>query len=188
MLVFLHRPGRNIVIGATPTGPSADGDPDDMRFLEAAQAQFRRQDSHLEYRESDAEEWRRVSLARLFPYSDPEAWISVADKQGKEIGLLKDLKGLPAETRSLLREELNRRYLMPRIGRILSCRQRYDISRWTVETDRGRITFMTRNIREQVQQPLPRQLILTDVEGNRYEIPDLETLDPLSRRLLDERL
>jgi len=45
--------------------------------------------------------------------------------------------------------------------------------------------FVMRTMREKTKQPLPRHIILEDVEGNRYEIPDIDALDPASRQLLD---
>jgi len=139
-------------------------------------------------REEGEEGWKEVSLTRLFPLSEPEKWIAVLDKEGKEIGVLPDLKDIAPEELACVREELSRRYLVPQILRILTCRDRFDMAEWTVETDRGQITFLTRNLREQVQQPFPRRFVVMDVEGNRYDIPDLNALDPESRRLLEERL
>ena len=57
-----------------------------------------------------------------------------------------------------------------------------------METDRGKVTFLTRGLRDKVQEPRPGHLTLTDVEGNRFDIPDLADLDPESRRWLDERV
>lgn len=134
------------------------------------------------------EDWKEVSLVRLFPLSEPEKWISVLDKEGKELGVLLELQGLAVEDLDCAREELRRRYLVPEVLRILACRDKFDLVEWTVETDRGQVTFLTRNLREQVQQPLSRRLILTDVEGSRYDVPDTDALDPQSRRWLEERL
>ena len=48
--------------------------------------------------------------------------------------------------------------------------------------------FLTRQFREQIKEPMAPRLTLTDVEGNRYDIPDVAALDPASRRWLDARL
>ncbi len=131
--------------------------------------------------------WREVSLVRLFPLSDPERWVAVITAEGREVGILADVAELPPDARDAVRDDLHRRYMVPEIRRIVSCRDRYDLAEWTVETNRGQVTFLTRHVREQVKRPFPSRLVLLDVEGNRYDVPDVDALDPDSRRILDER-
>lgn len=83
---------------------------------------------------------------------------------------------------------LHRRYLVPRIRRILGCREKFDLEEWTVDTDRGVITFLARRLRDHVEEVSASYLKLTDVEGNRYGLPDIDALDPVSQRLLEEKL
>jgi hypothetical protein len=130
-----------------------------------------------------------ASLLHLFPFTEPERWISIVDKDNKEIGILPDLKGFSAEDLRVLRDELRLRYLVPEIIHILSIRDRVAMmAEWTVETDRGKAKFLMRNLRDKLQEPLPGYLSLTDMEGNRFDIPDVAALDRRSRRLLEERL
>jgi hypothetical protein len=77
--------------------------------------------------------------------------------------------------------------MVPEIRRIVTVRERFDLVEWIVDTDRGQVTFLTRNLREQVKRPYPTRLVLTDVEGNRYDVADIEALDPESRRILEDR-
>lgn len=139
-----------------------------------------------EEKEASPLEWRDVALVRLFPLSEPNRWIAVLGSDGREIGILSDLWGLSPENARLVQEELQRRYIVPKVLAILSCRDRFDMVEWTMETDRGRVTFLTRNLRENIRQPLPNHLTLTDVQGNRYDIPDVARLDPDSQRWLRE--
>lgn len=169
--------------------PPAVAQPEqDLVLLDPTALRFRRIGSRLEVRRGERDPWQEVRPVRLFPLSQSESWLSFLDKDSKEIGLLQEMDKLPAEELRLLREELARRYLIPTILRILACRDRYDMVEWTVETDRGRATFVTRGLRDKVQEPLPRHLTLTDVQGNRYDIPDIGELDPDSRRRLEERV
>jgi len=189
MHFHVHRSGAGDAAAESgPSLPPVSETSDELRVLEPTHVRLRRRDGRLELREVTYAQWREVTLVRLFPHSEPEGWIAVVDAKGKELGVITALNGFPDQARALVQEELGRRYLVPRIRRILSSRRRYDVMQWTVETDRGRVTFMTRELREQVQEPLPRRLIVTDVQGNRYEVPDLAALDPISRRLLDEHL
>ena len=57
--------------------------------------------------------WREVRIARAFPFSDPDHYIGFRDGDDKDIGLLIDLRGLDAESRRIIDEELARRYFTP---------------------------------------------------------------------------
>jgi hypothetical protein len=189
MHFHVHRSGTGGPAAETgPSLPPVSETSDELRVLQPSQVRLRRRDGRLEMREKTYAEWREVNLVRLFPHSEPEGWTSIIDNKGREVGVLTSLEDFPEEELALVREEFSRRYLVPRIRRIVSSRRRHDLMQWTVETDRGLVTFMTRELREQVQEPLPRRLVITDVEGNRYEVVDLEMLDPISRRLLEEQL
>ncbi len=160
----------------------------DLHFLDASTLHFRREGIRLQWRRDGEEEWQEVTLARLFPLSEPEGWLSMLDKDGKEIGMLRDLHGMSRENVTLLRDELYKHYLVPQIRRILACRDKFDLIEWTVDTDRGEMTFLMRHPQENMQTPLPGRVTLIDVEGNRYDIPDLGLLDALSRQLVEQRM
>ena len=93
-----------------------------------------------------------------------------------------------ARVLALIRRELSRRYLVPHVLRIIACRDLFDLTIFEVETDRGPISFQHRRHQENVQRPLPHHVSLIDIEGNRYDIPDIGNLDEESRRLLEERI
>lgn len=171
-----------------PNLPMPDETSSELRFLDPATVQFRQHGARLQFREKDDADWRDVTLVRLFPLTEPERWISLVEMNGKEVGILKDASRLGHDALRLAREELRRRYLVPRIVRILACRPRSDLVEWTVETDRGRQKFLTREVREQIKEHQPTRLSIVDVEGNRYDIPDLAALDLESRRRLEAQL
>jgi hypothetical protein len=184
---FMHgHPGAGPPAGASAVSLPPPGEPSvDYIVLDPATLHLRREGNRLEVRKEGEEEWREATLVRLFPLTEPEHWVSVIGKDGKEAGIVLDLKKLSRDSLACAREELRRRYLVPQITRILACRDRADLIEWTVETDRGGAKFVTRNVREQVKEPLPRRLTIVDVEGNRYDVPDLDGLDPDSRRRLE---
>jgi len=166
-----------------PTRPSTE-----YILLEPAALELRREGERLQIRQGGEREWREVTLVRLFPLTEPDRWLAVLDAEGNEVGILRDLAKLSKDDRGAARDELDRRYLVPRIQRILACRARFDLLEWTVETDRGETKFLTRHLREQVKEVAPERLSLIDVEGNRYDVPSLDALDPESRRLLEQRV
>jgi hypothetical protein len=109
----------------------------------------------------------------------------LCDGAQKVFGLVADPRELDHESRQIVEEELRRRYLLPVITRIVSLRREFGMSLWKVETDRGISEFTMTGGHDNIAELTPTRLVLTDSEGNRYEIPDLRRLDPASRALLD---
>ena len=151
-------------------------------------ARFRREGTRLQMARDGSDDWREVGAVRLFPLTAPSRWISIVDDEVKEIGLIEDLAAFDRDARCCIEAELERRYLTPQIERVIACRTRFDSAEWVVETNRGPATFLVRDPREKIKEPLPRHLTLTDAEGNRYDIPDVDALDATSRRLIAEWL
>ena len=120
----------------------------------------------------------RVQLARAFPLSQPDRYIGLRDEKDKDIGMLATLTGLDADSRGILDEELNRRYFVPKIEKVMQVKEEFGTSTWDVQTDRGRRTFIVQNIRESVQTLSPTRLLVTDKDGTRYEFPDVDQLEP----------
>ena len=160
----------------------------ELRFLEPSALHFSREGARLRLRQEGEADPHDVALLLLFPLSEPERWVAVIDKDDKEIGIIEDTHKLSRENLAHVRDELRRRYIVPRIRRILACKRRFDIDEWTVDTDRGQMKFLTRNLREQIKEHDADRMTLMDVEGNRFDIDSVAALDPDSRRRLLEHL
>jgi len=130
----------------------------------------------------------KVSVLRAFPLSESGRFFSVRDSANDEVGMIADPAELDEENRRLVNEELTRRYLVPGVQRILSAKERFGTVDWEMDTDRGVCKFTTRNLRENVQRPAPGRLILSDVDGNRYDIRNIDELDLPSQQLLFQHL
>lgn len=130
----------------------------------------------------------QVKVARAFPLSDPNNWICYADGKDRQIVIVANPRRLDPETRLLTEEELRRRYFVPTVTRVLEIRQAFGVAHWKVETDRGPRRFVIRNLRESVQELEDGRRLVTDAEGNRFLLPDLDTLDPASRRLAERSI
>ena len=132
--------------------------------------------------------WLKVSIMRLFPITRPSEYYSVRDSQGQEVGIIPAPSKLAAENRRLVEEEIRRRYMVSEILRVQKVEERFGTVDWTVETDRGPRRFTTRELRENTVSVRPGSYLLTDVEGNRFNIADLNGLDLASRILLSRHL
>jgi hypothetical protein len=161
-----------------PTKPVQTGE---LRILDPAKLQFSQHGATLRLTLEDECSYLRVTVAKVFPLSEPAKYWSLLDGANKEIGVIPNPQSLDAGTRELLERELDRRYVMPIVQKVVSVKEKFGVCFWEVETSRGARRFITRNLREQVVHPSPGQLILADVDGNRYLVPDLSRLDRLSR-------
>lgn len=127
------------------------------------------------------EPYVEVKIARCFPWSLPETHISVRDKEGKEIALLKSLGELDDASKAVVLQELEQKVFAPRILRVVDCKEEFGIASLTVETDRGPVTFQVRS-RDDVRVLSPTRALFRDADGNTYELADLNALDAAGRR------
>jgi hypothetical protein len=171
---------------ATPAEIAAIAPPStgSLVFLAPKELRFLRHGAELRLTVGEDRSYLRVTVRRSFPLSDPARFLSVRDATGQEVGLIADPAALDAGNRSLVAEDLAWRYLVPVIERVLVAKERFGCVEWTVRTDRGERGFTTRNLRENVLRPSPRRVVINDVDGNRYDIPNLDRLDAASRERL----
>jgi hypothetical protein len=132
--------------------------------------------------------WIKVMVARAFPLSDPDHYLGVLDGNGKDVGMFYDMDSLDAESRKIVEEELERRYFIPVVERVLSVKEEFGTIYWRVETDRGEREIIARNLRDNLQELSASRIILTDVDGNRFEFPDINKLDNRSMGILMRNL
>lgn len=154
----------------------------EFEFLNPATTRFERApDSTLRVEVEGDRCGLRLQVLRGFPLKFPEQFIVLRDGDNKEIGVLEDLKQVPQPAQGWLREELFRRYFLPQVEIIHDITERFGTTVWDLETDRGRRTVTTNAMNEATFEIEPNRFLITDVEGNRYEVRDLTTLDANSR-------
>lgn len=124
--------------------------------------------------------YTRVKIVRAAPLSHPDRYICLLDAKDEEVCMVEDLKVLDDAMRAIVAEELDRRYLTSTVLRVTSVRNEFGTSYWDVETNRGEREFVVQNASENAQWLGEHRLLLIDVDGNRFEIPDLRELDKKS--------
>ena len=129
--------------------------------------------------------YEKVILVRNFPFQYTREYITVLDKNAKEIGIIKTLSDFDEKTQDILSKELERRYYMPKIKEILRMKEKMGFTNWTVDTDFGKITFSVRDAYKNIVKLEGGRCIITDVDGNRYEIPSLSALDKKSLKRIE---
>lgn len=152
--------------------------------LTAENAVFTRTEGGFVAMEFNGASYKRVVFHRSFPFSDPSHFISVREPEGKELGMILDMAALPKETRELLEEQMNYRYFSPVIQKIVDIKEEYGYSYWQVITDRGAVRF-TVPMGGNVLRAGEFRLFITDIDGNRFEVPDYRTFSVKEQKKLD---
>lgn len=155
-----------------------------LLFLDPKQLSFFLHGAILRLTVAGDRSYPKVYLLRAFPLSEPDRFLSVRDGANEEVGLIVDPAQLDGESQKVVAEYLERRYIVPVVTKIVSARERFGTVDWTMETDRGLCRFTTRNLRENIQRPAPGRIIINDVDGNRYDIRDLDELSREGQELL----
>jgi hypothetical protein len=157
-------------------------------FLNPKKLRFFKHGATLRLTIEDDRSYPKVGIVRAFPLSDRSRFFSVRDEGENEIGLIVNPTDLSADNQNLIDEDLQRRYFVPSVQRIVSAKERFGTVDWVVETDRGVCHFTTQNLRENVQRPTAGRIILNDVDGNRYDIRDVDELSRESQEILFRHL
>lgn len=134
---------------------------------------------------TDDRSYLKIRVARAAPLSRPDSYVSLLNGKGEEIVMLPGLEVLDLSSRRVVERELDRRYLTSRVQRLVSLKQEFGVTYWEVETERGVRDFVVRDLQENCVWLSETHLLLVDVDGSRFEIPDRLLLDERSQQLLD---
>lgn len=159
----------------------------EMRFMTKDNAKFSRTDGGFVALKFGEKEYSRVGVYLTFPLTMPEEYISIreADEKAKEIGIIEKLSQLDKEQQDMIREQIKLRYFMPTITKVLDIKDEYGYAYWNVTTTFGACRFTTRMSGDAVILLGESRLMVTDIDGNRYEIPDFYQLSVTERKKLD---
>ena len=158
-----------------------------IRYLEPSRVRAWRPAGSALLRIELAEDRTIVSaiIKRVFPLSNESAFLSIQEKDGHEVGILKSLEGVDSMTRESIEAEFDRRYYTPKITQITTLVQEAGMWRFDVKTQRGEKRFFVRNWRDSAFEMNPGRWHILSVDGGRYELQDLSKLDEVSQRLLE---
>ena len=129
-----------------------------------------------------------IKPAWAAPLSRPDRYLCLLDGKGNEVVMLADPANMPPASWEAVQQELRRRYLTAQVAEILNARVEYGATYWNARTDRGQREFVTQSLQENAQWLSATHLLLIDVDGNRFEIADVNALDARSRAFIHEIL
>lgn len=159
-----------------------------LRFITKENSIFARTEGGFVSLKIEDEFYKRVQVYRVFPFTNPEGYISIRepDEKAKEIGMIKDLRNdVSKETREMLEEQMRLRYFTPVIERIIDIKDEYGFAYFNVLTDHGACRFTIHMGGSSVVNLSDTRLMITDLDGNRFEIPDVTGLTTQELRKLD---
>lgn len=156
-----------------------------VRYLEPEDfTLIRTQSGALKMTLKDDKSILRVKARRCFPFALPSKYVSIRSGSDEEIGIISDLSKLDKQYRRWIEDELDSCYFTPLVKSIKRITYRYGGVEWLLETDRGSKKIVTRNVHDSITEVEPSRYILTDADGNRYEL-HYPKLDAQSLALLD---
>ena len=117
---------------------------------------------------------------RLFPITNQTMFITLLDSHEKELGFVRDLEEIDDDSRRALEECFAEYYMIPKIQKVLKCVDKFGTLKWTVETDRGVITFDIRNRHSDIKLLGKKRLLVRDSNDNRYQVGDIANLSKKS--------
>ena len=124
-----------------------------------------------------------VVVHRCFPWSDPGRHISLRDPDEDEFAYVENVSSLGAASRAALERALAVAGFLLEITTVREVSEEVEIRCWTVETRQGPRRFQTR-LDDWPVTVAGGGLLIRDVAGDLYHVPDPEALDPASREWL----
>lgn len=158
----------------------------DLEYLDTSTLEFAKRGDVLRLTVKDDRTYLKVRPVRAFPLTEPDEYIGLLDSiTGREIGILRSMRDLEGPTRQMVQTALDKGYFVPKITRILEAKKEYGTVYWDVETDRGPRQFVMRGIRDSIHEIESGRYLVVDIDGNRFEVPQLEELNSRSQALWD---
>ena len=155
-------------------------------FVDGQNDRIEREDLYtVKLTKADGEIIEGLEPKRLFPYTDPDHYITLIAGGKKERAVIRDIAELSDASRAVLEDCFREIYMIPNITRIHSCDTVYGALIFKVETDRGGpVSFRIRNANSDIKMLSDIRMVIRDCDDNRYEIPDVTKLDKKSAHYL----
>ncbi len=157
----------------------------DIKFLTPENCVFTKNENGFIKASVDGAEPIRVYLYRVFPHDMTDKYISVTDSDKTELGMIRDIAEFGEDIARVINDDLNRRYFIPKILAITALEEKFGNSYWNIKTDIGERTITVKDTFKSIIRIGEDRAIVSDEDGNRYEIVSLEALDRKSYRRIE---
>ena len=144
-----------------------------MEFTPVDQLEFyRNAQGFLALRTKD-EDHLRVQVRRALPFTEPGRYVCITDMDDNELALIEDIGQLSEGQRALVCEELDLRYYYPVVTEVKSIKEKMGTYYFAVSIGEHEKSAAVKDISKNLRQLGGGKIILTDVDGNRFLIPDV---------------
>jgi len=161
----------------------------DIGWLDYGKAEFYEGAGGFTGLRYDGKDYKRIQLRRALPVQNPSEYISVADRENKEIAIIRALTDLKDDQLRIVSDELNRRYYCPEILEIKSVRDKlgYVYMEMVVYAggERHERNAAINDVNKNIRLLDANRLIVFDVDGNRFMVNSLDKLDKKSLKRLE---
>lgn len=159
----------------------------ELRYLTKDNSTFSRTSGGFVSLDYGDKHYDRISVYRTFPFTEPDQYLSIRepDEKAREIAMIKSLTDLNKEQQEMIREQLNLRYFTPIIEKIIDIKDEYGFAYFDVLTNYGSCRFTIHMGGGSVVSLSDHRLLITDLDGNRFEIPDIYKLSSTELKKLD---
>lgn len=162
-----------------------------IEYITPGEITFSENESGLIMASVDGKDAQRVAVLRMFPFDYTEEYLSVkyenysrSDKEA-EIGIIRTLSEFDAQQIEIVRRELEKRYFVPDIIKVNEVKDEFGHTMWKTETSAGEREFTVTDMSSNVFNLGNNKIMLVDVYGNRYYIPDVTKIDDKTMKILE---
>jgi hypothetical protein len=124
-----------------------------------------------------------VRVHRCFPWSEPDRFLSLRDREDREVAMVTHLEELEGASRKALQSSLLEAAFVLRVTEITEVDEEVEIRTWKVETEQGPRSFQTR-LDDWPWEVPGGGIVIRDVSGDLYHIADPAAMDEKSRKWL----
>lgn len=165
----------------------------DIGLMDIEKAEFYVTDGGFTGLRYKGENYPHIVLRRSLPIKEPMKYISVADHENNEIGIIRAVEEIKGGQKDIVINELDNRYYAPTVLEVLSVKDKmgYVYIELRVQNKNGKAHLKNcavKDVNRNIRMLSESSLIIFDVDGNRYVVDDLEKLDKNSIKLLDPYL
>lgn len=137
-------------------------------------------------------DYNRITLRRALPIGNPMEYISVADKDNKEIGMIRSLSELSEKQLNIVVAELDNRYYSPTVYEVKSVKDKLGYVYLELVIGRDDMKFTkscaVKDVNKNIRMLDDDRLVIFDVDGNRYIVQSLMGLNKKSLKRLEPYL
>jgi hypothetical protein len=140
---------------------------------------------HVLHVEVDGVVHSDVKPRHVFPLSKHGDYLSFIGEKEVEVALVRNASRIDPNSMAALDEVMGKTYYRARILRIDSIAEAMGVSMWEAHTDRGYAKFEVVDRQRHIRILPGGRFLITDADGNRFEIPCIYELDERSQRLVE---